>query len=458
LNLRGNHFLAALVAGLIVLAQLCRGGALAQDAAAPSAAAAAALGLTNGPNADEGVPVRGWLLFPSIFAGAVFNDNIYSTTSNRVARLGFRLQPKFEAESDNGIHATSVYANGDFQFYPDSSGGSAFGTGRVGAIHTYEPTPDITVRWQADYTRMNSLFPPGFWTSPAQTWQPYGTITDRSVFSNQTVGSLSLEKKLSDLFFVKASGGVQYSSYDQPSQSGSPYGGVSNPFSPLNGVDYSASLRAGVMMTPQIYAFVEGGADFHRYTVGLNDTNDYRLIAGVGSDLIRLMRGEAYAGYATQVSSHGNFGATGLMIFGARLSYYPTPYLVVSGSVEQSLAATNLQGSPVSPFGTLSFTKPSSAAHSLLARAQIDYSFSQAWTGFVQAGYGVTRYPGFANTPSLQVTSVGAGVKYNLWRNLAMTAEYQYNYSNSRYAGGSTSGSAVHISQNVISVGLTYQY
>ena len=117
-----------------------------------------------------------------------------------------------------------------------------------------------------------------------------------------------------------------------------------------------------------------------------------------------------------------------------------------------------IAAAPVSPFGTLSFTKPSSAAHSLLARAQIDYSFSQAWTGFVQAGYGVTRYPGFANTPSLQVASVGAGVKYNLWRNLAMTAEYQYNYSNSKYAGGSISGNAVHISQNVISVGLTYQY
>ena len=446
------------MAGVLLLTPVCHDSALAQDAAAPSAAATAALGIANGPNAEEGVPYHGWLLFPSIFAGAVFNDNIYSTATNRVSRLGFRLQPKFEAEFNNGIHATSLYANGDFQFYPSATGQTAFGTGRLGVIQTYEPTPDTTVRWQADYARLNGLFPPGFWSSPSQTWQPYGAVTDRSVFSNQTTVSMSLEKKLSDIVFLRASGGIQYSAYDQPTGGASPFGGLSNPFTPLNGVDYSASLRAGVMMTPQIYAFAEGGVDFHRYTVSLSDTNDYRLIVGVGSDLIRLMRGEAYVGYQTQDSSHGNFGATGSMIFGARLSYYPTPYIVVSASAEQSLASANLQGSPVSPFGGLSFSKPSSAGHSILARAQIDYSFSQTWTAFVQAGYGVTRYPDFANTPTLQIASLGAGLKYTFWRNVAMTAEYQYNASTSKYAGGIGPASSLHVSQSLISLGLTYQY
>ena len=430
---------------------------MAQDAA-PSAAAAAALGIANGPNAEEGVPVNGWLLFPSIFAGAVFNDNIYSSTTNRVSRLGFRLQPKFTAERNDGIHATSLYANGDFQFYPSAMSASNQVTGRVGAIHTYEPTPDISVRWQGDYSRMNSLFPPGFWSSPSQTWQSYGALTDRSVFTNQSTASLSLEKKLGEIGFLRASGGVQYTTYDQPSSSASPYGALSNPFVPLNGANYSASLRAGIMMTPQIYSFVETGVDLHRYVISASDTNDYRVIGGVGSDLIRLMRGEVYVGYQTQISAHGNSGATGMMIFGGRVSYYPTPYIALSASAEQSLASANLQASPVSPFGGLNFAKQSSAGRSFLARAQADYSFSQTWSAFVQGGYGVTQYGNLANAPTLEVVSAGAGLKYTLWPSVAMTAEYEFNYSKSKNVNSLASASSIKITQNIISVGLTYQY
>jgi hypothetical protein len=77
---------------LAFLGLASRIGVRAEDGAAV-AQSPAALGAAGGPDPDYGMPIEGWMVFPSVFAGGVFNDNVYNTTSNRKSAFGLRLLP-----------------------------------------------------------------------------------------------------------------------------------------------------------------------------------------------------------------------------------------------------------------------------------------------------------------------------------------------------------------------------
>ncbi|MGO4340036.1 outer membrane protein, partial [Labrys sp. KB_33_2] len=62
------------------------------------------------------------------------------------------------------------------------------------------------------------------------------------------------------------------------------------------------------------------------------------------------------------------------------------------------------------------------------------------------------------NLTQTQVWSAGAGFRYDLWRNMALTLEYQFNHSNSKYRQAALFNSTSSFNQNVVSVGLTYHY
>jgi opacity protein-like surface antigen len=58
----------------------------------------------------------------------------------------------------------------------------------------------------------------------------------------------------------------------------------------------------------------------------------------------------------------------------------------------------------------------------------------------------------------IEVWSAGAGLRYALRQNLALTLDYQFNNSNTKYRTPLAFAASTQIRQNVISVGLTYRY
>ena len=105
--------------------------------------------------------------------------------------------------------------------------------------------------------------------------------------SNQVSGSIAVEKKINDQWFLRGGLGAQDTEYESvPAGAG---GGQS-------GADYNFFLRSGFWLTPQINAFVEGGADLRRYRDSWYDSNAYRVVGGLSSDEIGLFRGEIYGG------------------------------------------------------------------------------------------------------------------------------------------------------------------
>jgi hypothetical protein len=434
-------FLGILAFGAAIAPSAQADDSMLAAASAPSqSSGAAALGAAAGPDPEAGLPLAGFLLYPSVFAGVIYNDNLYSTLDGRRAALGMAFAPNITAIDDEGLHKTTLTLNADAEIYPgymrappggasptQVSGGASF-------QHVWAPTQDLTIDAVAGFSRKYGLF--GSLLSAGSDFVSAtgaASVATYPQFSNQFSGSVSIEKKISEQWFVRGGFGAQDVGYE-----GVPVG-VSGGRS---GADYNALLRTGLWVTPQFNAFVEGGVDLRRYGDSWYDSNAYRLIGGLGSDLIGLFRGEVFAGWQRQVSAQAAFGAVEAPAFGGRIYYYPTPYLTLAAGVDQSFGAA---ANPAAPKWTHS---PSS--ETVEARFQADYRVARYWTASFRAGYGRTFW---SNNPLVESEwTVGGGINYEFWRNIALTLNCQHTATAANEAGEAT------YNQNIVSVGMTYRY
>jgi hypothetical protein len=113
----------------------------------------------------QGLPFEGWMLYPSLFVGAVFDDNLYQSTNNRVAAAGVKLRPSMVANLDAGIHHTTLFANGDFNIYPDSSDANTVNA-QVGLSHKWEVQRDFVFKIGGEYDRHTDIYNNGVVTTP----------------------------------------------------------------------------------------------------------------------------------------------------------------------------------------------------------------------------------------------------------------------------------------------------
>lgn len=436
-----------------------------------------------GPSPEQGIALAGWMFYPSFFAGAIFNDNVYNAPSSyyQQAALGVMLNPALEAQFDNGLHQLNVFVSVAGQIYPGLSGApnNSFNQfynpgyystsannvqGRAGARYLWSPMEDLRFGAFIGFSRQLGLFggtagglqPTFFSLSQSAT-----TPTALQQYSNQITGGLSAEKKLTDRIFLRATGGVQAIFYDNSAtQAYNPWalGGVYNGYgfaTQQNGVFYYGALRSGFWVTPLLNAFVEVGGDLQRYQNWVSDANGYRAIAGVASDMIGLFRGQIYGGYQSQSSAHGLFGTASAPAFGGSLSYFPTPYATITASASQTLgaAAPTLIGSTVA-LNTFGLSQ-SLSTRIFQASLQGAYAFSPYWNAYVRGGYSDTHYTGYSRLD--RSWSAGAGVNYLFWRNYAISLSYQHSETVSE-AWGFLSASSLSFRQNLVMAGVTYRY
>src|SRR5262245_63520470 len=66
----------------------------------------------------EGLPFAGWMLYPSIFVGATYDDNFNQTASGTDHSTGasLRVVPRLTGTYDGGIHKTTFYGVVDARF------------------------------------------------------------------------------------------------------------------------------------------------------------------------------------------------------------------------------------------------------------------------------------------------------------------------------------------------------
>ena len=262
----------------------------------------------------EGLPMGGWMLYPSIFVGATYDTNINHSPSGTTRDSGTsaRVSPRLVATYDGGIYKTTVYGVADAQFFNANTVAAS-----VGFTHGYAPLPDLSFGLYGNYTRQTDLFnsalmfnnnaigPTG---NPPNTIpviiNPFGvTPSVNPIAYNQFTVGASVTKTF-DQAFVTLSASTFYLLYDN-----------NNNFNTNVPVQFQASHDWGsVWLTgrvgysfPMFYVFAEASGIWQAFQNSLFNTNGYRVVGGVGTDDPNsLWQAEVYGGWQFQHQNDQN--------------------------------------------------------------------------------------------------------------------------------------------------------
>jgi len=436
-------------------------------AAAPPAPAPSGYGQEITPTGEytEGLPIGAWILYPSVFVGAVWDSNSNQASSNQATQTitgsspdsgtSLAVSPRIVARTSDsgseggGLHSTTLFGVGDFQFFSNNTLSAD-----AGFVHTYRPTEDLTFNLNLRYSRQTDLFTSalnfnnnaiGLHGGPAipspTIINPFGTTPNvNPVAYNQYTAGGSVAKTW-DTWFATLSGNAFRIQYDHANNIPAPFN------TSLDGSSYWLDGRVGWHFVPTIYAYVEGAGIWQRFTNSLFNTNGYRVTGGIGTDAQEsLVRGEVYGGYQFQhqegqtVPLPNISSDAGSTVFGGRMYYFPTQYWTWLAEVDEVLGMS-AQLTPSIPQGVPSLVTT--------ATLQTTYGISQQWSLGARVGYTRANYFDLGRTDTGWMA--GASFNYEIWRNLLLTLDYQYSTLNSTVAFN-------QFSRNVVSAGVTYKY
>ena len=137
-----------------------------------------------------------------------------------------------------------------------------------------------------------------------------------------------------------------------------------------------------------------------------------------GSESAQQLRTRCPQGSPSGIPADANSG-----VFGGRLTYYPTPYWTLIASVDETLGMSTFP-TFVTPAGI-----PNLATTAIL---QTTYGLSRQWSIGARVGYTRADYIGFDRLDNGWLA--GASFNYEIWRNLALTLDYQYSKVHSNVA------------------------
>src|SRR5262249_25624135 len=228
------------------------------------------------------LPIGGWVLYPTVFLGAVYDSNVNQNVTAKNSRWGGRIVPSLLAEATDGIHTSTLYGMADVRAYGDGTTVRDTTAARTGFIQRFQPVADLTFNAQGDYTRQRDLFSTFGIDHSVTTLNPTAvglSPVPSPVAYNQFSGTASVQKMF-DFAFVSFSGSVVDIVYDPGLDLGPgvlPLAAVASP----NGATYTGTTRGGFWFTPYLYAYAEGSVDQRRYSTDQFNSSGYRTVGGI---------------------------------------------------------------------------------------------------------------------------------------------------------------------------------
>jgi hypothetical protein len=371
--------------------------------------------------ADGALQALDWLIYGHLNAGGAYDSNVFASP-NATSVSGARLQPSIIAARNTGIQRTLLYSTGDFRYYP-SIGRTDIMSSTAGLTHVWEIQRDLIFRAQLDATR----------TQQSSSVIPTGTVTYvKPINYTSLFASTSIEKGFGN-FFTAVGGSTTQNYYDNTQNNlGAP---VDEHFQ--NGNRSTVNARLGYHISPIIYTFIEPSANWGRFQSTNLNSEGYQIVGGLGSGRISLFNGEIYAGVLNEHFNDPLTPALTRPIYGGRVSWYPTRFITVTLSGDESLGTSD--------FSPTVF-QPGSAT-------KVD-------TGRLEASWSVTRQVTLAGKIQFQKynyldsSRVDDLAQYNstitYWINdrLGVVLDYTYADLTSNLAGASYSRSFISLGAN----------
>lgn len=272
-------------------------------------------------------------LFPELYAGLSFDDNIYSTRANTVSDTIGMISPSLFAKIGRGgklftlnsgmniarygDHATENYSDG----WLDMRGkltllkyGTVFGGFGVDYRHEPRGSQDAFIGTYPTRYRDTHYDLGASWTSGAWMFRVAGTASDKNYDNIENdVGWLN---DLRDRRETSIGGRLTY----QPNAKYGVY---------VQAIKNERSYRNTL--------------DNYQYN---RDSSGYRLIAGLKFMPARGLTGDLYAGRLNQQYVDGRFDPVNSPDFGLNLKWMPSPIYSVTGYVRRRIYETTLPGTP----------------------------------------------------------------------------------------------------------------
>ena len=375
------------------------------------------------PQTSEGaLQVLNWLVFGNLNLGSAYDSNEYASP-NRVSAYGVQLQPAIVAERNTGIQRTLLYGDGDFRYYPSLGRTDVVNT-TVGLAHVWEVYRDLIVRGQfeASVGEQNSGL---INTNGVQYTKPPQYT---SLF-----GSTSVEKSFGR-FFTAVGGSVTGNVFNNTTDS---LGNVIDETF-QNGTRETLNGRIGYHISPIVYTFVEPSVNWGQYQDSNLNSSGYQVIGGLGSARIGYVNGEIYAGALSE-----NFSDASTLtrpVYGGRINWFPTRFLTVTGSLDQSLSTSDFNPNASLP-----------GSPTVADRARLVASWAILRRVTLEGSAGLQHYQYLGSTRLDDMWQFGAKAIYWLTDKVGITLNYQYSTLNSNVAG-------VDYNRNFISLGAASKF
>lgn len=385
----------------------------------------------------------GWQLYPALDFIAENSSNYFLSSQMKVAGWAFGVSPSVTAEWSNGIYTTTLFGTFEHLQYPtDNSVNTEYAEATF--TQRYAPLRDLTFTFLGDYTHQtiassltsaipspiattatsvlpngNTVLPNGTIVSPTgQFVGQSSSLPTASGFAlvnpyDQFTGTAKVEKIFSDGILTLGASVLRLNYEEQASE-------------PEDFTATTFTEDGAFWLGPVFYAYSDGSFTMRDNTNPNPDSTAYRVVGGIGTRQFGQFRASLYFGY--QGSQASGSGSAGGEVYGGSLTYYPTPDWTIRASVDETTNISS-QTSPSTQALNLPVPTPvqipvSSSTNITAITLRPEYRIAPQWTVSGLFGYTQVEYPGSPFWDNAWLAD--ATLRYDIWRNLTLTLEYQY--------------------------------
>jgi hypothetical protein len=287
--------------------------------------------LWSDPYVPRGFNAGSVTLYPSITAGAFYDDNVFALPTNRRADWAFFARPEIALRSNNWsnveLTASAFLEARQYRTYDSEdqvNGGAAIGA-------TVQLGRDAQIVGRAQYLHGH------------ESRGVSDTITnqfDRPVAFDQFEAAAALNNRWGRVWTSVGASGLVVR-YDDPT-----IAGFTVPQTYRNGEIARVPVRLGYVVAPLTSVFVEGSYNRRDFEVDMFDSDGYRAVAGLlfepgpGARV----RGELFAGYMRQTYEGASLQTVSTWTAGGSLAWIAAPGLTATLEGRRDAREASLSG------------------------------------------------------------------------------------------------------------------
>lgn len=275
------------------------------------------------------IRLHSFMVSPALRQGMEFNDNIFATEDSTKSGFIYTIQPSVSVQSDWNNHRLFFDAGSDIGFFiKESSENYLDFYGRAGG--RVDITSRNAVRLNAGARRGHEAR-----TNPNAAEGVEPTVFD--VFD----GSVQYTHRFNRLSLA-GGGTVERRDYEDATSAA----GLAILNDDRDRTIYRPGMRLAYEIMPSYSAFVRSEGVFNQYD-DLTDkegfkrnSRGYDLVGGASIDITGLLFGEVFGGFRTRYFDDSRFDTVQGGVFGAAMTWVPTPLTTVNVRVDNQIVET----------------------------------------------------------------------------------------------------------------------